>query len=251
MSNELMAADCSNLMSHICYNQVMQQFSPSRSAPLSQASAGMSQAYGLFAFAMLLTAGGIFLGFAFSSAILTSGMFIGLMFAELALIFSARWWSKSSPMNIVLFALFPLISGITVVPLLMQILGAYVNGPSIILNAALSTVFLSAGAAIFALTTSRDLRGIGGFLFMALIGLLGFSLLQIFVSSLRGDVIEVIISGIGVILFALFLAYDVQRLQRSSQGLNPFLLALSLYLDIFNLFLFILRLMSILGGERR
>ncbi len=36
-----------------------------------------------------------------------------------------------------------------------------------------------------------------------------------------------------------------------SLGANPFLLALSLYLDIFNLFLSVLRFMSVLSGERR
>ncbi len=232
------------------YTAPMQHSSPSRARPIASSSV-LSQTYGLFALAMLLTAGGIFLGFAYAPTLLTSGVFMIMIIAELGLIFTAGWWSRSAPLNIILFGLFPLLSGITVTPLLLQILGAYVNGPSILLNAVLATVFLSAGAALFASTTSWNLQALGGFLFMGLLGLLGFGLLQIFVPSLRSGVTETVFSGIGVVLFALFLAYDVQRLQRSAQGGNPFLLALSLYLDIFNLFLFVLRLMAVVGGQRR
>ena len=87
---------------------------------------------------------------------------------------------------------------------------------------------------------------------MGLIGLIVIALLQLFVPSLRTGGMEIVISGIGVVLFAAFTAYDVQRVQALGRlGANPFLLALSLYLDIFNLFLYVLRFMLALSGDRR
>jgi FtsH-binding integral membrane protein len=54
------------------------------------------------------------------------------------------------------------------------------------------------------------------------------------------------------VIFALFTAVDIQRVKMLGRyGANPFLLALSLYLDIFNLFLYILRFMLALSGDRR
>jgi FtsH-binding integral membrane protein len=89
-------------------------------------------------------------------------------------------------------------------------------------------------------------------LFLALLGLIALGLLQVFIPSMRGGSTELLISGGGVIVFALFTAYDIQRVQTLARaGQNPFLLALSLYLDLFNLFLYVLRFMTALSGERR
>ena len=93
----------------------------------------------------------------------------------------------------------------------------------------------------------------GRFLLFAILGLIGFGLLQLFVPALRQSIgFELALSGAGIVIFAAFTAYDVQRIQKMSrEGANPFLLALRLYLDIFNLFLFILRFMMVISGNRR
>ena len=93
---------------------------------------------------------------------------------------------------------------------------------------------------------------LSGILFLAVIGLLVMGVLQIFLPLLRTGVFELAVSGGGILVFALFLAVDLQRVAAQSRvGANPILLALSLYLDIFNLFLFILRFMVAISGERR
>ena len=87
---------------------------------------------------------------------------------------------------------------------------------------------------------------------MGLIGLLVLSVLQIFVPAFRTTGFELMLSGGGVVIFAIFTAIDLQRVaEQSRSGANPFLMALSLYLDIFNLFLFILRFMLVIAGDRR
>ncbi|MDD5040848.1 MAG: Bax inhibitor-1 family protein [Candidatus Peribacteraceae bacterium] len=227
-------------------------FTSIRSRPVVLDSSSEAKVYGLFALALALTALGVFLGLVYARILIGSGIQMVFLIAELILIFTSRMWMRSSPLNIILFAVFPLLSGITVTPYILYVLAGYVNGATILLNASLATIFMAAGSAVFASTTKADLSGMGRMLLMGLIGLIVIALLQIFIPSLRTGGAEILIAGIGVVLFAAFTAYDVQRVQALGRlGANPFLLALSLYLDIFNLFLYILRFMLALSGNRR
>jgi FtsH-binding integral membrane protein len=119
-----------------------------------------------------------------------------------------------------------------------------------------ATAFLSASAmfgaaAIYGATTKRSLAGLGGILFMGLVGLIVASLLNLFLQSNQASWI---ISIVGVVLFTALTAYDVQRIQTGdvaagagSLEKGAVLGALRLYLHFINLFLFLLRLM----GSRR
>ncbi len=220
------------------------------SAPVSRA--GMAQVYALFAAAMGLTAVGVFAGMTFALPLLSSGWIFLLLVAELGIVFTARAWMAVSPLNYVLFFLFPLLSGLTVTPFLMSVLIQYADGAAILLNAAIATALMSAAAAVFGATTKADLGFMARGLLFSLFGLIVFGLLQVFFPALRSGEAEMLLSGAGVIVFALFLAYDVQRLQRmAGAGASPFALALSLYLDIFNLFIYVVRFMLVMSGGRR
>ena len=118
------------------------------------------------------------------------------------------------------------------------------------------TAFLSASAmfgaaAIYGHVTKRSLAGLGGILFMGLIGLIAASVLNIFIG---GEGLSFVISLIGVVIFTALTAYDVQRIQNGdlavmtgSMEKAAVIGALHLYLDFINLFLFLLRLT---GGNR-
>ncbi len=230
----------------------MQQFSTSSSRPLALSASTEAQTYILFAVAMVLTVLGVFAGMQYAQTLLTSGMHMVLFIVELAIIFTANLWKDKSPLNIVLFGAFPIISGITFTPYLLMVLASYTNGSAILFNALAATAFMGLSAAVFARTTSWNLGVFGRALFFALLGLIGMSILQIFVPALRTPIVELCISGAGVVIFAFFTAFDLQRIQEQAKvGANPFMLALSLYLDIFNLFMYILRFMTALSGERR
>ncbi|ALM09620.1 MAG TPA: hypothetical protein DEB30_04980 [Candidatus Peribacter riflensis] len=227
-------------------------FTSLRSRPIVLTPSTEAKVYGLFALALALTVVGTFLGIANARILIGSGVQFFFLIAELALIFTSGLWMRSSPLNIILFAAFPLLSGLTIAPYILYVLAGYANGAAILLNALLATVFMAAGSAVFALTTKADLSGMGRMLLMGLIGLIVIAILQVFVPALRTGGAEVLIAGVGVVLFAAFTAYDVQRVQTLGRlGANPFLLALSLYLDLFNLFLYILRFMLALSGNRR
>jgi FtsH-binding integral membrane protein len=101
--------------------------------------------------------------------------------------------------------------------------------------------------AIVGYTTKTDLTKFGSIMFMALIGLIIASLVNMFMQS---SAMEYIISFAGVIIFTGLTAYDVQKLKKigSETGAGgeavkkvTILGALTLYLDFINLFLFLLR----------
>ncbi len=227
------------------------QFSSSRSQPIALSPSTEAQAYLLFTLAMGLTLGGVYLGMNFAGILLMSGMHILFAIAELALIITATWWSRTSPLNIALFVLFPVLSGITVTPYILSVLTGFANGPAILFNAVAATVGISLSAAALA-RLAPGLSAWANTLFYAVIGLLLLSLAQVFLPALRTPGFELAISGAGILVFAAFTAFDIQRVrQMGAVGANPFMLALSLYLDIFNLFLSVLRFMSALSGDRR
>lgn len=119
-----------------------------------------------------------------------------------------------------------------------------------------TAAFLSAsaifgGAALYGAITKRSLAGIGGALTMGVFGLIGAMVVNLF---LPNGTFGWLISIAGVLLFTVFTAYDVQRIQTGalvamtgSVEKAAVIGALRLYLDFVNLFLFLLRLM---GGRR-
>jgi FtsH-binding integral membrane protein len=113
------------------------------------------------------------------------------------------------------------------------------------------TFFITGGMfgamSIIGLTTKMDLSKFGSILFMGLIGIIIASLVNMF---LRSEMMDYIISFIGVIIFAGLTAYDTQKLVQigahadtEHEGVRKVALmgALNLYLDFINLFLFLLR----------
>jgi len=124
----------------------------------------------------------------------------------------------------------------------------------------IATTFFICAASFAALSlygwvTKRDLTGVGNFMFMGLIGILIASVINIFVQS---SGMQMIISYIGVLVFAGLTAYDTQTIKNMAlsqpAGTSAAVIrkgaiigALKLYLDFILMFQFLL---SILGGGR-
>jgi uncharacterized protein len=107
------------------------------------------------------------------------------------------------------------------------------------------------GAAIYGATTKRNLNSIGGFLFMGMIGLLVASVVNIWLGS---SPLGWAIALIGVIVFTVYTAYDVQKISYGdyaaalgSMEKASVFGAVHLYVDFINIFLFLLRIF----GSRR
>jgi uncharacterized protein len=112
-----------------------------------------------------------------------------------------------------------------------------------------AVAFLS--LSLWGYTTKKDLTGMGSFLIMGLVGLIVASIINIFLGS---GTMQMVISFIGVLIFAGLTAYDTQRIKsdylhfagHESIGKIAIMAALNLYLDFINMFQFLL---SFLGSR--
>ncbi|MCC7196866.1 Bax inhibitor-1/YccA family protein [Candidatus Peregrinibacteria bacterium] len=201
-----------------------------------------SQVMMYFGLAILSSAFGTYIGFTYIAQMIfaTPALMWVIIAAELALVLTSRWWSTKRPINYFLFALFTFITGITIVPLLANIIYSY-GGPDLIIKALGATTLMFGGTAIFGWVTKMDLSGMRGFLTLALIGMIIVAIVGIFVPW--GSTFEMLFAGFGIIVFSGYTMYDIQKLKTHPQD-RPLDAALMLYLDIFNLFIYILRLLS-------
>lgn len=131
-----------------------------------------------------------------------------------------------------------------------------------IMGASMSTIFLVytatsiattffataaafAGLSLYGYTTKRDLSGLGTFLVMGLVGILVAMVLNMFLHS---GPLAMVISILGVLIFAGLTAYDTQKIKLSYDcvagtdmaGKAAIMSALTLYLDFINMFQFLL-----------
>ena len=103
-----------------------------------------------------------------------------------------------------------------------------------------TALFLAAfGAAGYA--TRRDLSGLARVCFWALVALIGFGIVAIFVHIPHADLAY---SVLGLVIFAGLTMVDFQRLRRTTDLDSAPLLAASIFLDALNVFLFFLRIFS-------
>ncbi len=110
------------------------------------------------------------------------------------------------------------------------------------------TAGMFAAMGLYGAFTKTDLSTLGRTLWMLFFGLIIAMVANWFLGS---STLELVISGVGVIVFALFTAYDTQKLIALSysddeviRSKGAVLGALSLYLDFINLFLFLLRFLG-------
>ena len=176
-------------------------------------------------------------------------LFWGLIIAELGLVFglSAAINRLSLTTATLMFVLYSVFNGAT----MSFIFLAYT------MSSITSVFFITAGTfavmALFGYFTKTDLSSMGKILFMALIGIIIATIVNIFVKS---SGLEMILNYLGVLVFVGLTAYDTQKIKQmlqmapdAGEGAQKIALlgALSLYLDFINLFLYLLR---IFGGKR-
>lgn len=130
----------------------------------------------------------------------------------------------------------------------------YVYNPMVIAKVFFITAGTFGVTAFYGYTTKKDLTSIGKILFMALIGLIIATVVNMFLKSPGFDYI---LSYVGVAIFTGLTAWDSQKIKQMlqtqydmSEGAQKLALlgALTLYLDFINLFLYLLR---IFGGNNK
>lgn len=117
----------------------------------------------------------------------------------------------------------------------------------IVLLALGSTATITTSLTIYACQTRYDFTDMGGYLLSFLMGLMLIGLINLFVQN---SVLQSIYAGAGAIIFSCYIVYDTQLIVGGSHhkykfDIDDYILAtISLYLDIINLFLYILELLN-------
>lgn len=120
------------------------------------------------------------------------------------------------------------------------------NGPQIIAAAVTGTVALLLGCSGYAMTTKRDFSSMGGFLFGSLLAVIALSFLNIL--FLHMPVIQLLIACVTVVLFSVFLVYDVQRVVQGGES-NYIIATTEIYLDLINIFSSLLNIFGLAGDD--
>ena len=178
------------------------------------------------------------------------GLLFGLIIAELALVFiiTGALQRLSLTTATLLFIVYSVLNG----AMLSSVFVVYT------MTSIAKVFFITAGTfgamAFYGYTTKKDLTSLGKILFMALIGLIIATIVNMF---LKSSGFEYILSYAGVAIFVGLTAWDSQKIKQMlqtqydmSEGAQKLALigALTLYLDFINLFLYLLR---IFGGSNK
>ncbi len=198
--------------------------------------------YQLFAGSLLAATAGAYIGLDMVSTI--ASWYWGLVILEFVLLFALFAVKNKPGINLAVLFGFTFISGLTITPLLSNIL-AMPAGASIVAQAFLMTSVAFGGISMFAMTTKRDFSGMGKMLFIALIILIVGSISNIFFQS---PLLQLGIAGVGALLFSAFILYDTQQIIKGGFE-TPIEAAIALYLDFFNLFVSLLQIFGILNSD--
>jgi FtsH-binding integral membrane protein len=145
---------------------------------------------------------------------------------------------RSQQLTVGLLAAFGLLMGLALAP----VLAVYASmDPQALWQAGGATALFIAGFGTAGYATRRDLTAIARVGFWALVALIAFGIVLIFVNIPGGALIY---SVLGLLIFAGLTMYDFQRIRRSRDIGSAPLLAASIFLDILNVFTFFLSIFS-------
>ena|SRR5436190_1822335 len=219
----------------------MQRFDAFTYPQTGARSQALGKVLGLLGVSALFTAAGALA----SPSLGRPGFFVGLI-GGLGCLIALNFLKERSPLNLILLFAFATLEGV----LLGGILEVYLaRGLGLlVLNAASATGLVTLVAGGIGYTTRRDLSRMGSFLFIGLLVLIGTSLIGLF---LHLAFLQVAIAAGGAILFTAFLVYDLNRVANAGQVSrgDTILMAVSVYLDVVNLFLFLLQLLGFLRSN--
>ena len=183
-----------------------------------------------------------FIRFFFTNPMLMIAVFIAQL--VLVMVLSGRIERLSTGTAIALFLGYSAVTGLTLTSIFIVYAG------TVIASAFVSAAAVFAAGAIYGSVTKKDLRGIGGYLTMALIGMLVALLINMFLGS---STLDLLISAVGVLLFTGLTAWDSQKISDMNRSYGSMMTreeltkvgilgALDLYLDFLNIFLYLLRI---------
>lgn len=203
--------------------------------------------YWLLALSMIPTVLGAWLGLQVHFALFSGSPMIGFIaFMAIAFgFFYAIEKTKDSAIGVAVLLGFTFFMGLMLSRMLEQILH-FSNGTSLIMTAFGGTAAIFAIMATVATTSKRDFSGLSSWLFAGVLVILLAGVANIF---LQMPLLQVVISAIAVVIFSAYILFDVQRIINGGET-NYISATLAIYLDLYNVFVHLLALLGIMGGER-
>ena len=202
----------------------------------------VKETYKLFAGSMMAGAVGAYVGVPMAGAI--QAMMWPLFFLEIGLLIGLQFVKRKPGINLLVMFAFVFMTGITISPLLSYTLG--MNGGGVIVgNAFAMTSVVFGSMSFFAIKTKHDFTSYTKPLMIALIVIVVFSVINMF---LHNPMFQVILSGAVVLLFSVLVIFDTQNIMRGAYE-TPIDGAIALYLDFLNIFTALLQLFGIFGGD--
>ncbi|NEO28749.1 MAG: hypothetical protein F6K03_18210 [Kamptonema sp. SIO4C4] len=207
--------------------------------------------------ALLLTAVGTYggLGIIQANPGLFMPLFWGALISELVLFFVARGIAEkeNNAVAIPLLALYSLLSGFTLTVIILRALQSAAGVQGIGLAALGCGVAFIAGKSIGSNLSDKDGLALMKTVQIGLIGLLVALVAQLLFTFFGGGLptfLQIGISAAGVFIFAGLAVVDFYVLPRTYRDEQYLSAALSMYLTYINLFIFLLRLITLLSGGR-
>lgn len=200
--------------------------------------------YWLLALSMVPTIFGAVLGV--SLPLPLGGGLMALLFLGIA--FGFIWGiekNKDSGVGVALLLGFTFFMGLWLTPLLSRILG-FSNGGFLIMAAFGGTASVFAVLATIATVSKRDFSGMANWLFAGVVVILLASVANIFLGI---PALAIVISVVAIAIFSAYILYDVQQIINGGET-NYIRATLNIYLDVYNIFVNLLSLLGIFGGNR-
>lgn len=178
---------------------------------------------------------------------LPPSLFLPLMIVEMIMIVSAFFLRKRKAIGYGFLFTFVFVSGITLYPAIHHYVAQ--GGAALVHTAFILTIIIYAALTFYAYKSQHDFSFLGGFLLIGIIALIGFSIVGLFLPGLYSGPLGLGIAFAGVLIFSGYILYDVSQYKHGVPEEMIPLAVLSLYLNFINLFLYLLRLLSILRSN--
>ena len=210
----------------------------------SELSIFIKETYQLFAASLMAGAGGAYAGVGIAGVISENYWWFAIPWLLFG-IFGLNIVKKIPIVNYIALFAFTFVGGMIIGPLLSHVL-AFSNGTFLVASAFITTSVIVGALSIYAMNSQTDFSSWGKPLMIALVIVIIASLINMFV--FQSPMMVVIISGITVMIFSALVLYDTQNIIRGEYE-TPIDGAIALYLDFLNIFIHLLQIFGILGGD--
>jgi modulator of FtsH protease len=166
------------------------------------------------------------------------------MVCYFGLLFLTSKFSNSSIGLVCVFALTGFM-GLTLGPIISMYLNNFSNGHQLVMTALGGTGVIFLGLSAYALTTRKDFSFLGGFL---MVGILVAFLAGIGAAVFAIPALSLAVSAMFILLMSAMILYQTSAMIHGGET-NYIMATVSLYISIYNLFLSLLQILGVFGGN--